>query len=456
MIQKVRTFYREYARDFLAQYWLPVAAFACAALLALNYIDPAPPRHIEISSGAEEGAFQVYAERYKAILARDGVALKIRPSNGSPQNLQRLTDPRSGVDIGFLQGGFTTPEDAPGLRSLGSMYYVPLWIFMRVPADGVVLSRLSQLRGMRIAAGVEGGGTYNLATRLLRPAGVNERNASLLPLSGRDAANALLEKRVDAAMFLTTLDAPHVQQLLAMPDIRLMNLDQADAYVRNFPFLHKLVLPRGSFDLENNLPAEDVQLLAPTATLVAREGVHPALVSLLLKAATEVHGGASLLQKEHEFPGDRDVDLPISPEAARYYKSGPPFLQKYLPFWLATLLDRMFVVLLPMLAILIPLTKLAPLMYSWRIRSRVYHWYGELKFLEGQLRDLPDAAAMPALLERLDWIEDRVNRIRLPLAFSNHVYFLREHIELVRNAFGRASRKAAADDTATGAGHGAD
>lgn len=464
MIQKARDFYRVYARDFIAQYWMVLLAFAIALALGFRYVNPAPPSVIEISTGADEGVFTLVAERYKKVLARDGVTLILRPSSGAPENLARLLDGHSTVHAGFLQGGQVsdgnTPEMAERLVSLGSMYFEPLWIFVRAApgpsarrthASRVAPSptKLVELKGRRLAIGSPGGGTRALALRLLTPSGVTESNTTLLPLSGSSAATALLENRVDAAMFLTTLDTPYIQQLLATPGITLMNLDQAEALIRNFPFLHRLTLPHGSFDLERNIPAEDVQLLAPTVKLAARADLHPALVTLLLRAASEVHGNATLLQREHEFPLGSDTELTLSPDAQRYYKSGPPFLQKYLPFWAATWVDRMFVILLPILAILIPITKFAPLLYSWRVRSKVYHWYGELKYLEVQLRDDPAHHNLPGYLERLDWIEDKVNRIRLPLSYSNHVYFLREHIELVRNAIVRAGQKPSAAKAAS-------
>ena len=484
MIQQARAFYREYAHDFIAHYWLVLLAFTLAAALGFHYVNPAPPDAIDISTGADEGAFTVYAERYRAVLERDGVTLRTHASTGAKQNLERLLDDASGIDTGFVQGGLAsdglTPEAAENLMSLGSMYYEPLWVFVRTESFGrtgaassakpamaaakqpaakpgtaapppppppgaktlpAPVNRLSQLKGQRVAIGAPGGGTRALALRLLNASGVNAGNTTLLPLSGRAAADALLDGSADAALFLTTLDSPHIGQLLVTPGLALMNLDQADALVRNFPFLHKLRLPHGSFDMERNIPAEDIHLVATTVLLAARQDLHPGLIALLLKAATEVHGGASLLQQEREFPADRDTELPLSPDAARFYKSGPPFLQKYLPFWAATWIDRMIFILLPIIAVLIPVTKIAPMVYSWRIRSKVYHWYGELKFLEGRLREEPAEVKLPGYLERLDWIEDQVNRIRLPLSFSNHVYFLREHIELVRNAIVRASNK---------------
>jgi len=471
MIQRARAFYAQYVRDFLAEYWLPIVAVIAAIVLMYLYVDPAPPNRLTIGVGAEEDNYRVYAERYKAILARDRITLELVPTSGAPDNLKRLNDPGGTMDVAFLQDGLTTPDDSPNLLSLGSVYYDPLWIFYRSgttkagskaapkpsaaqqatwrqllsragqlkqeEARAVAPDRLSQLEGLRVAVGSGAGGTRQLAERLLSASGVNADNTKFATIGGRQAADALLAGQVDAALFLSTLDAPWVQQLLVTEGIGLMSIDQSEAVVRNFPFLHDLTLPHGSIDLGRNLPAQDTHLLAPTVTLVVRDSVHPALAGLLVKAAMEVHGKASLLHKEHDFPGDRDADLPLSPEAARYYKSGPPLLQKYLPFWAATWVDRMAVVLLPILAILIPLVRLAPAIYGWRIRARVYHWYGELKFLEVQLRDTPETAALPKVMARLDWIENEVNHIHLPLSFSNHLYFLREHIELVRNAINR-------------------
>ncbi|HEX4325613.1 MAG TPA: TAXI family TRAP transporter solute-binding subunit [Burkholderiales bacterium] len=482
MIQRARAFYAQYVRDFFAEYWLSILAIAAALALLVLFVDPAPPDHISIGIGADEDAYRPYAERYKAVLARDHITLNLVPTSGAPENLKRLNDDSAGIDVAFLQDGLTSQADSPHLSSLGSLYYEPLWIFYRTGASAktaagvragtdakqpawqqllaraglakqqeqkfVAPDRLSQLEGLRVAIGSGAGGTRQLAERLLYAAGINGDNTKFVTVGGRQAADALLAGQVDAALFLATLDAPWVQQLLVNPGIGLMSIEQSDATVRNFPFLHDLTLPHGAIDLRRNLPPQDTHLLAPTVTLVVRDTLHPALASLLVKAAIEVHGKPSLLNREGEFPADRDADLPLNAEAARYYKSGPPLLQKYMPFWLATLADRMGLVLLPLLAVLIPLVKLAPAVYGWRIRARVYHWYGELKFLEVQLRDAPETASLPKVLERLDWIETQVNRIHLPLSFSNHLYFLREHIELVRNAIHRHAAHAGLDPAA--------
>lgn len=462
MIQRARVFFVTYLRDFFAAYWMSILAIAAALVLLVLYIDPAPPDHIEIATGTDEDVYRAFAERYKEVLARDHITLNIVPTSGTPENLKRLNSSDTGIDVAFLQDGLTTPEDSPNLYSLGSVYYDPIWIFYRSgiapgsssaktkPAarNGAPLTRLSQLQGLRVTIGSPAGGTHQLANRLLQASGITSSNTRLMAIGGRQAADALLAGKADVAMFLTTLDAPWVQQLLKAPGISLMSLDQSEALARNFPFLHPITLPHGAIDMQANLPPQDTTLVTSTATLVVRDDLHPALVNLLLKAATAVHGKPSLLNREGDFPADRDADLPLHLEAARYFKSGPPLLQKYLPFWLATWVDRMAVVLLPILAVLIPLVKLAPAVYGWRVRARVYHWYGELKYLEVQLRDAPETASLPKVLERLDWIETQVNRIRLPLSFSNHLYFLREHIELVRNAIRRQASQSGVDPAA--------
>ena len=469
MIQRARAFYREHIRDLLAEYWLPLLACGVAIGLLFHYVDPAPPRHLEIGTGSDDGAFSLYAERYKQILAKDKIDLVIRASSGSQQNLAWLANEQKTIEVGFLQGGLPNIGDATNLQSLGSMYYEPFWVFVRTPANGgaPVPTRFNQLKGMKIATGVIGGGTRPFATRLFALSGVTQANTTFVPLSGQAAADALVKGEIDAAAFLTTLESSFIVKLLTTPGVTLISLDQAEALVRNFSYLHRVTLPRGVVDIEANIPPEDIQMVASTVTLAARDDIHPALATLLLKAATQVHGQAGLMQKEREFPSDRDTDLPLSPSAERYYKNGPPFLQTYLPFWLAVWVDRMFLVLLPILAVLIPVVKLAPVVYSWRVRSKVYHWYGELKYLEGQLRGVPDedtetpdtrptAERLPGLLERLDWIEEQVNHIRLPLAFSNHAYFLREHIELVRNAIMRVPKamEEPRDEAVGAAGHG--
>lgn len=420
-------------RDLFVTAWWIFLIVGIGFVVAYQFVEPAPPSKMVITTGGESGAYYQFAKRYAAILARDGIELEVMKSAGSLENLQRLQD--DVAQIGFVQGGVIPPGEDPdnaedlGLLSLGSMFYEPVWVFYRGEKP---LSRLTELRGKRIAIGQEGSGVRQLAQQLLEaneiPAGKH-----LLPLSGLDAAEELQQGRVDAAFVIAAENAPVVQVLLRSPGIRVMSFSQANAYQRRFPFLTRLTLPQGVADLVRDFPPEDIRVLAPTANLIVRDDLHPALQILLLQAASEVHGKSGFFQDAGEFPAYKDAMLPLSPEASRYLKSGPPFLQRYLPFWLAVLVDRLIVLLVPIVALLIPLLRIAPAIYTWRVRSKVFRCYGELKFMEDDLKNNFDPARLPDYRSRLDAIEDEASLLHVPLGFTDLVYTLREHVNLVRN-----------------------
>ena len=236
----------------------------------------------------------------------------------------------------------------------------------------------------------------------------------------------------EAAECLRTLAHPHrlrmVQMLLQTPGIGLMNFAQAEAYSRLFPFMTPVTLPRGVVDLERDMPPLDVHLLAPTGTLVARDGTHPALIQLFVQAAQEIHGGAGWFHKKGEFPNGRTTERPLAAEAERFYRNGVPFLQRYLPFWLANLIERMWPVLVTLIAVLLPLSRVLPPLYEHRVRSRIFRWYRRLREIEDELATAPAAR----LEQRLDELEARVGHISVPLAYADELYALRSHIDLVR------------------------
>ena len=417
-------------RDLLAV-GIPAAALIAGGFwLAAQFIRPAPPDFLVMSTGAPGGAYEAFAARYKPILAAQGIELRERPSAGAVENLRRLLDPKEEIDVGLVQGGLGFGTDAEGLVSLGSFYHEPLWVFYR---GKETLDQLVQLKGRRIAIGPEGSGTRRLALELLEASGVpqNDKRTTFVPISGLAAVAALAQGKVDAVFLVGPAQSGAVWSALYTPDVRLMSFVQAEAYVRRFPYLSRLVLPRGGIDLQRDIPAADVELVAPMATIVAREGTHPALIDLLLQAAGEVHGGAGLFQRPGEFPNARQVDFPLSKEAERFYKSGTRLFQRYMPFWLATLIERTIVLLIPLVAIVLPVMRFAPVLYGWRARSRVYKWYGQLKFLERELDEDPDARTRADWLAELERIEDHVHRVATPLAFVNLLYTLREHIALV-------------------------
>jgi TRAP-type uncharacterized transport system substrate-binding protein len=385
-----------------------------------------------ISTGGESGAYQRFAARYKDVLARYGVALVAKPSAGSPENLERLRNPEFEVDAGFIQGGTARLGEEDELVSLGDMYYEPLWIFYREAAlrGG---NRVLDLKGKRVAIGGAGSGTHHLAMELLAANGLDAKNTKLIEVGGLSLVESMQKGEVDAVFVVGPTQSSLVWALLYTPGVSLMSLAHAEAYTRRFPHLARLVLPRGAIDLTLDIPPHDTQLVSPMATILVREDTHPALIDLLMQAASEVHGAPGVFQKPGEFPRAGHSEFPLSKEAERYYKSGKPFLQRYLPFWAATLIDRMVVMLVPLLAVLVPLFKFAPQIYGWRVRSRIYRRYGELKFLENELNEDPGQRSRAEWMEKLDAIEKDASGIRTPLTFSDMLYTLRGHIDLVRD-----------------------
>jgi TRAP-type uncharacterized transport system substrate-binding protein len=417
----------------------PTAVLVLAAcIVAYIVVDPAPPRHVVLATGQENSAYEEFGRQYGAILARDGIQVEQRRSPGSEDNLQRLIDGKA--DIAFVQSGSTSEAQAErrGLVSLGSLFTEPVWLFLRErDARGRKLDvrSITQLKGLRINLGPEGTGVPKLFRQVLAVNGLEPGQLTTSSLENTPATVELLAGHIDGLVFSSAPEAPLIQMLLQTPGIRLFDFHQAEAYSRRLPFLTHVVLPRGIVDLGRDIPARNIDLIAPTATLVARADLHPALVDLFVKAATEIHGGTGWFQQQGQFPSPRYTEIPVAREAAKYYRDGPPFLQRYLSFWLANLFDRLWVVVVALAALIIPLSKIVPPLYVWRIRSRVYRWYGELRAVEQALENAKDEhrdEAREELLRRLDGIEQRVNHISIPLAYADALYGLRSHINFVR------------------------
>ena len=406
-----------------------VSLIAVAAII--SFVGSAPPSTITITSGPEGSAFRTNAEKYRVILARSHIKLNILPSHGSLENLERLKDPKVHVDVGFVQGGMTTDGAADKLVSLGSIAYQPLFVFYRSTNTVEVLSTLN---GQRLAVGPVGSGTRLLALTLLATNGIEATNSTaFLDLDSDEAAKGLLAGTVDAAFMMgDSASSAILRKLLRAPETHLMNFSQADAYSRRIRYLNKLQLPKGSIDLGKNLPSQDVNLIGPTVELIARSHLHPALSDLLLDAAREIHGKASILQRRGEFPAPLEQDFRISDDATRYYKSGKSFLYRQLPFWLAGIVNRVVLLIVPMAVVLIPGLRLIPVILRWRVKLRLFRWYRALIKLEHELA-APISASRVDLLRRLDHIEASVHRSKVPASFADQFYGLRGHIDYVRS-----------------------
>lgn len=390
-----------------------------------------PPRTLTITSGPPGSSFERNAEAYQEKLATRGVTLKILPSGGSLDNLKRLQSPDSGADVGFVQGGVVGESDISDLVSLGSISYQPLWVFYRGTTR---ITRLSELAGKRIGIGAPGSGTHTLARILLEANAITGAPTTLVDQAAEGAASELLEGKLDA-LFLMGDSAPltTLRTLIRTPDIQLYHFSQADAYVRRNAYLNKIILPQGAIDFGKNLPAQDVALIGPTVELVARKGLNSALSDMLLDVAQEVHRKPSILQKRGEFPAPLERDFELSPDALRFYKSGKGVVYNFVhSFWLASLINRLLIAIVPIILVLIPTIRYFPLMYKWSVQLRIYRCYRPLLRLERDAQMPLNYERAQELLQRLDEIHADVNKLRVPASFAYQFYALQGHVAFVR------------------------
>ncbi len=396
------------------------------------YLDSTAPNTITISSGPKGSTFQNFAEKYKDILAKEGVTVKIVASEGSLDNLHKLSNPKFAVDVGFVLGGEVKGANIDNLVSLGSIAYQPLMVFY----DGKTKNLLSDFKGQRLDIGKEESGVHSLALTLLKANGIEPNDGTVFvdSVSG-NSIQALEENRIDALFIMgdsTSREVMH--RLLHTPGIHLFNFTQADGYVRRINYLNKLELPKGSLDFGKNIPSEDLNLIGPTVELVARKGLHPALSDLLLEAAKEVHSPPGIFKNRGEFPAPQEHEFPISPDASRYYTSGKSFLYRTFPYGIASLIARLLSVVVPIALVLIPALKAAPAFYRWQMEYRIKSWYRTLFDIERTaFTHWSDPHKREELLRRLDHIESAVSKIVVPSKFGDLVYGLRGHIAFVRN-----------------------
>jgi TRAP-type uncharacterized transport system substrate-binding protein len=432
-------------RDVLRTVILFGAAIAACLWVSFQLLQPIPPRRIVLASGPEAGLYQHYAERYKALLQREGVTVVVRTTNGAAENLDLLLDPTSGVDIAFMQGGVAHPPPTQGIVMLSSLYYEPLWIFYR---SSKTFTQLNQLAGLRITVGLPRSGNRALVLPLLAANDITPNDATLLDVGGDAAFQMLKDGKADVAMMVGGGAAATIQKALVDPELKLLSVHRAAAYVRRFPFVTHLTLPAGTVDLARDIPAEEVELIATKAMLAARDGLHPALINLLLEAVRDVHDDQGYFEAAGQFPNTIQVDLPVSTDAVRHTRFGTSFLYRTFPFWIATFLDRTLILILPLLVVMVPLINFFPQIVRWRVRSRVYRWYGELALLERDVESHQGPPPMERWLAAVDRIERAAAGIRIPASFASEAYTLREHVGFVRRAILAKGAGANADSAA--------
>ncbi len=407
-----------------------LAAILCIAGLAwiaLDHFVPAPPKKITVAAGSKGGAYEFYARKYRDILARNHVTLDIRSTEGTVENLKLLQDPKSGVSVGFVQGGVSNSTQAPGLESLGRINYLAFFIFCRATDS---FADLTQLKGKRIAVGPESSGTNMVVTKILRSNGITPQNATFLPLGGRAAVDALDAGKADVLIMGNVLEAPLIQNLLRDPGVRLISLPRVKALTRKFPFLTRLELPSGVVDFERNIPGADVTLIGTTSSVLVRGDVHPEIIGLLARALVEVNSEPGVFQQFGEFPTQTDPEYPMAESAHDFYKNGPSFLQRYLPFWVSNYARRTLAILVTAIAIVVPIFSYAPKLYLWFLRRRIIQLYRELRVVEHGLQSgllEPQVIALEGDLERIDRASTA-----LPMRHSDLFFALNAHIGVTR------------------------
>ena len=424
------------------RFLLPGAAIAGLLLVAgvigvMAFLYPLLPRNLVMATGVAGTGYADLGERYRQIMARQGVQLKVLSTSGTLENLAMLRSDRSGVDVALVQNGLTDPQQSPGLASLGTIAYVPLWIFYRGPEAS--REDLGHLRGIRLSVGSTGSSMRQLALELLARNGVDASNTELLSFAPAEAAARLAAGDIDAAMMLADPEAPAIKQLLVAPDVHILSLTRAEAYVALYPFLTTVLMPAGYADLAHDRPPADVRLIAVKMSLLVRRDLQPAVQYLLLEAATQLHGRPGVFQKVGEFPAAEGTDLPLSDDARQFYKTGVPFLQRYLPLWLAVLVEELAITLLPLVALGYPLLRMLPAAYDWTVRQRIAMLYGQLKLLELSVEN--QRREQPAALSDLESLEHRVAHLRVPSSFAHLVYGLRQDINLVRERLRQAPER---------------
>lgn len=409
---------------------LIVSLLLIVALIVLlfSFLHPLPPRTITMACGPEGSSYAIFGKRYQQLLARDGIQLRLVATAGGVDNLARLRDPKSGIQLGFVEGGVASESDGPELVSLGTLGYEPMWFFSRKVASD---RGLVAFRGKRVSVGPEGSDSRALVTELLKRNALDIGVFKPLGLAPEAAAEELIQGRIDAAILMTSWDSPVVRRLIAANGIDLANFSRADAYVALFPSLSKLVIPAGVGDLEKDRPPRDTALLATKTSLIVRGDLHPALQYLLLETASQIHSGSGIFQEAGEFPAAEALEIPLSRDARHYYKSGRPFLQRYLPFWLAVLAEQLAVLLIPVMGLLYPLIKGLASLYGWEMQRKIFLIYGELHWLETEIDKLGTARPTGEILDRMRRLEERTNRVRVSSKYIPMLYSLKETMAYV-------------------------
>jgi TRAP-type uncharacterized transport system substrate-binding protein len=413
---------------------LPAAAVLAIFYVVYSLVDPLPPRRLVIGAGIAGSGYDNFARRYARVLARDGIDLEIRNTAGAVENLDLLRDPASKVQAALTTVGFAQRDDSDHLASLGGVFDAPIFVFYK-SAERV--TQFAQLRGKRLAIGTAGTSIRPLILQVLKAGGAAEAPTRFVDMDYDRAIDALIAGEIDVAIFPSQLDTGLLRRALTAPDVRLMNVAQAEAIAKTVPGIKHVVLWQGLIDLTHDIPDADVNLLASGNSLLVRKDLHPALQYLLLEAIREVHLAPGPFNRLGEFPAEQPNDLPLSPTAQSFYRSGPTFWQRYTSFWLTSLLDRILFFVVPVVAALIPVIGFTSRLYRWLAVRRIVRLHRALGGLERELAQSEDKAQLAQHQARLSEIESVVRTLKVAPPFEVDLHRLRIHLRMVQDHIGR-------------------
>lgn len=405
---------------------IPILLFIIASFyITSQFIQPAPKKELIIATGSKKGNYYKTALEYKKLLEHEGINVTVLNSAGSVENIHLLKTKKA--DIAFIQNGIVTPDD--NLELLSSIYYEPLWIFYK--NDKYQMDYVIQLIGKTISIGQEKSGTQHLSQMILNDNGINKENSNIVNYSTSDAKDKLINGEIDALFIVSSASSRTVQELLENPNVNVLSIKRAKAYSQKYSFLEALNLYEGTIDLYKNLPDEDIQLLSTTANLIANKEIPSELIRIFMKKVKEVHHKKTLFSQDNQFPNTLNTTLEINEDAYKYLRSGDSFLEKIFPYWIASNIDRLKILLIPLLTLLFPLFKGVMPLYQWTMRSKIYRWYDEVNKIDKQIIQM-EKEALKKTYKELDELKIEIQKeTKVPLSFMGEYYNLIMHIEMI-------------------------
>jgi len=390
-----------------------------------------PPSSIDIAAGPKGSYLYETAQKYKVEFEKAGVQVNVMETGGTLENLEHVNHPDKLIEFGFLEGGAADRKDYPSLESLGSIAYAPIWVFYRSDLGNIY--DINELKGKRIAIGGTSQGIHANALDLLNAVGINSSNSKLLNIGREEALKALHSNQIDAMFYSAPAEDSLVKILFNDARLKPLQWPDAEGIARNLREYHVLNLPFGAIDLANSMPAKDMKVLATTITVITKKDTHSALIYLMMGVMDDIHEAPSIMHAENEFPSDKDVDFPLSDDAEDYYKKGgKPFLQRYLPYWAASFLGKLLLILVPLLAIFYPLSQAYPSLQQWYYTNRVNRFYDQLVKIEKRLDHGADLEIIKYDIQILRAeIELLIKLEKIPSTYTNLLYDLRGHVSQV-------------------------